>query len=316
MTQTIEELARGISQCQRCPLHQTRNHTVPGVGDPNADIMFIGEGPGRQEDQRGEPFVGASGQRFDQILKHAGIDRPKTFISNVLKCRTPENRDPTTEETAACRPWLEAQIETVKPRIIVTMGNPATQWFQPGSKISDLRGKVRLHEDGYLLLPTFHPAAILRRPTIEDTIKQDFNLILPWLAMTAKSSPPGTPSTEAPEPDGPVPPGATTAILQRLLELITTLPRQSQDPRFQRHSLTTLAVMTRAAEKAIGEPPDNHYGRWCRHLLQLCTTAGRTAAQAIPQICRRCDAAYYPPPGTPARDNFCPDCRPDPAGNA
>ena len=304
MTNPIETLAHDIAQCERCPLHQTRHNTVPGSGDPNADIMFIGEGPGQQEDQQGKPFIGPSGKMFDQILQATGIDRRRVFVTNVLKCRAPENRNPAPDEVAACRPWLESQIEAVKPRLVVTMGNPATQWFQPGTKISDVRGKIMLHKDGYLILPTFHPAAILRRPTLEDSIRQDFSLINPWLNMA-------TPPPET--PPGPIPEGCVPGILQTLLRLIKDLEQTYQDPRQQRQALITLALFTRAAERALAAAPTGEYADWCRHLLAQCMAAGRETGHRIPQICRNCNASYYPSGDPNERSRQCQTCHTPPA---
>ena len=307
MTHPIETLAQDIAQCERCPLHLTRNNTVPGTGAPDADIMFIGEGPGQQEDQQGRPFIGASGKKFDQILQDTGIDRRRVFITNVLKCRAPENRNPAPDEIAACRPWLESQIDAVKPRIVVTMGNPATQWFQPGTKISDVRGKVILHEDQHLILPTFHPAALLRRPSIEDSIRRDFALIVPWLNM---ATPP------PPVPDGPVPQGCVPDILQNLLRLINELETEYQSPRQQRQTLTTLALFVRAAARGLADAPSGQYTDWCRHILEQCVTAGRETGQRIPQICRECDAPYYPTPSPNQQPRICASCQPHPANQA
>ena len=304
MTHPIETLAQDIAQCERCPLHLTRNNTVPGSGDPDADIMFIGEGPGQQEDRQGRPFIGASGQKFDQILQATGIDRRRVFITNVLKCRAPENRNPAPEEVAACRPWLESQIDAIKPRIIVTMGNPATQWFQPGTKISDVRGKIILHESKRLILPTFHPAALLRRPSIEDSIRQDFAIIMPWLNMTAPA-----PTV----PDGPMPQGCVPDILNALLRLINALENDYRDPRQQRQTLTTLALFVRAAGRGLANTPPGEYAGWCHHLLEQCIAAGRDAGQRIPQVCRQCEQPYYPTPEPNQPPRVCPSCQPNPA---
>lgn len=160
-TKTLEEVAREASTCTRCRLAQGRTQVVFGVGNPNADLMFIGEAPGYYEDKQGEPFVGAAGQLLTQVLGEIGLRREDVFICNVLRCRPPGNRDPLPDEVDACRPWLETTIELVQPRVIVTLGNFATRFMldKPVS-ISRVRGQ-RFEVGGHTVIPTFHPAAIL-----------------------------------------------------------------------------------------------------------------------------------------------------------
>jgi DNA polymerase len=136
---------------------------VFGVGDPNADLMFIGEGPGRDEDLAGEPFVGRSGKLLDKLMiQEIGIDRSKCYIANVVKCRPPNNRDPLPAEIEACRPWLESQLETIDPVVVVTLGNFATRLLLNTTEgISRLRGRAYPYRSGHLV-PTYHPAAALR----------------------------------------------------------------------------------------------------------------------------------------------------------
>jgi uracil-DNA glycosylase family 4 len=160
---TLEELATLVSSCTRCPLAAGRTQVVFGVGDPSADLMFVGEGPGREEDLQGEPFVGRSGQLLDRVVsEELGLTRDRFYIANVVKCRPPGNRDPLPAEIASCRPYLEQQIELIKPKVVVTLGNFATKLLLDTTEgITKVRGKTYPFMGG-VLVPTFHPAAILR----------------------------------------------------------------------------------------------------------------------------------------------------------
>jgi len=162
MTMTLEELGRVASTCTKCRLANSRTQVVFGVGSPQADVMFIGEGPGYHEDQQGEPFVGAAGQLLTTMLGEIGLRREDVYICNVLKCRPPGNRDPLPDEVESCTPYLQGQIALVDPKVIVTLGNFATR-FVLGRQvsISRVRGQ-RVQIDGRVVIPTFHPAAILR----------------------------------------------------------------------------------------------------------------------------------------------------------
>ena len=161
MTQTLEEVAREASTCTRCRLSNGRTQVVFGVGNPGADVMFIGEGPGYHEDKQGEPFVGAAGQLLNRMLQEIGLRREDVYICNVIKCRPPGNRDPLPDEIEACRPYLEAQLHLIRPRVVVTLGNFATRFVldRPVS-ITRVRGQ-RFTWEGRAVVPTFHPAAIL-----------------------------------------------------------------------------------------------------------------------------------------------------------
>jgi uracil-DNA glycosylase family 4 len=160
---TLDELAREAAACVRCPLAAGRTQVVFGVGDPAADLVFVGEGPGRDEDLKGEPFVGRSGQLLDRlVLEEMGLTRDRFYIANVVKCRPPNNRDPMPEEIAQCRPWLEAQLDLVDPRVVVTLGNFASKLLLDTTEgITRLRGRTYPFRSG-VLVPTFHPAAVLR----------------------------------------------------------------------------------------------------------------------------------------------------------
>jgi len=161
MTKTLDELDREASVCTRCRLASGRTQVVFGVGNPDADVMFIGEGPGYHEDKQGEPFVGAAGQLLTRLLGEIGLRREDVYIANTVKCRPPGNRDPLPDEIESCRPWLEGQLENIRPRVVVTLGNFATRVIldKPVS-ISRVRGQ-RFTIGGRTVIPTFHPAAVL-----------------------------------------------------------------------------------------------------------------------------------------------------------
>jgi uracil-DNA glycosylase family 4 len=163
---TLVELEREALPCTRCALAAGRTHTVFGVGDPHADLMFVGEGPGQQEDLKGEPFVGRSGQLLDRLMQEEiGIGRDRCYIANVVKCRPPGNRDPLPEEIAACRPYLEQQIELIDPAVIITLGNFASKLLlDTAAGITKLRGHVYPYpvDPKRAVVPTFHPSAALR----------------------------------------------------------------------------------------------------------------------------------------------------------
>ncbi len=164
---TLAELEEEALACVRCPLSSGRTRVVFGVGNPRAALMFVGEGPGRDEDLAGEPFVGRSGQLLDQlILQELGLDRRHCYIANVVKCRPPGNRDPRPEEIESCRPFLDSQIELIAPRVIVTLGNFATRLLLATPEgIKRLRGRTypfTVGSTAAVLVPTFHPAAALR----------------------------------------------------------------------------------------------------------------------------------------------------------
>jgi uracil-DNA glycosylase family 4 len=158
---TLQEAALDASTCTKCRLSEGRTQVVYGVGDPNADLMFIGEAPGFHEDKQGEPFVGAAGQLLNRMLAEVEIPRERVYINNVILCRPPGNRDPLPDEIEACTPWLTERIEIIDPSVIVTLGNWATRFvLGPQVSISRVRGQ-RFPWKGRTVIPTFHPAAIL-----------------------------------------------------------------------------------------------------------------------------------------------------------
>jgi len=171
---SLQELRAFIGDCQRCPLAAARTLLVFGVGRPDADVMFIGEGPGRNEDLKGEPFVGAAGKLLDELLASVGLHRSDVYIANIVKCRPPNNRDPEPIEIETCTPFLREQIRLISPSVIVTLGKFATQYvLATDVGITRLRG--RRHEvDGRSVLPIFHPAAALYDQTKRDVLFDDF----------------------------------------------------------------------------------------------------------------------------------------------
>ena len=160
----LEQLADLAAGCTRCPLSDGRTTVVFGTGNPDADLMLVGEGPGAEEDRQGLPFVGRSGKLLDTLLaQEVGLDRSAVYIANVVKCRPPDNRDPQPEEIAACRPYLQRQMELVAPRVVVTLGNFATKMLLNTKQgITRLRGQRYNYRGGVVLVPTYHPAALLR----------------------------------------------------------------------------------------------------------------------------------------------------------
>lgn len=170
----LEELLGFIGECHRCPLGDTRTRLVFGVGDPEASLMFIGEAPGRNEDLKGEPFVGAGGQLLDELLASIDLRRRDVYIANVLKCRPPDNRDPLPEEASTCTPFLREQVRLIDPTVIATLGNHATKYMLGTEKgITQLHGRL-FHVEGRQVVPIFHPAAALYSPDKRETLFEDF----------------------------------------------------------------------------------------------------------------------------------------------
>ena len=179
---SLPEILSVLGNCQRCPLGQTRTNLVFGVGNPRARVMFVGEGPGRNEDEQGEPFVGAAGQKLNSILAEAGLTREEIYIANVIKCRPPGNRNPKPEEIEACSPFLREQIRSIWPDVIVCLGNFATQFVMRTEKgVTKLRGQM--YQVGHFqVIPTFHPAATIYHPEWLDDLVADMHMLGAWLA--------------------------------------------------------------------------------------------------------------------------------------
>jgi len=194
MTDPLEDLATEIRACTACPLHRSARQAVPGEGSAESGILFLGEAPGYNEDLRGRPFVGAAGQLLDQLLAGIGLDRTKVFITNVVRHRPPENRDPLPDEVAACHIWFERHLATLRPKVIVTLGRHAMYKFFPGESITRVHGKPR-RKDGLMIFPVFHPAAALHQPSLRADLIADFAALAAFLATV---SPPVAPPVEEP----------------------------------------------------------------------------------------------------------------------
>ncbi len=169
----LEALGERVSRCTLCPLCESRNRTVFGSGDPKAKIVFIGEAPGREEDLRGEPFVGRAGQLLTKILASVGFTREEVYITNILKCRPPENRDPNEKEVRACKPYLKRQIELLEPVLICALGRVAGQnLLERNASLSVMRQHIHYYEDVPTVV-TYHPAALLRNPNLKRAAWED-----------------------------------------------------------------------------------------------------------------------------------------------
>jgi len=165
---TLDAIREDLGDCRRCKLCDGRTHIVFGVGDPHAKLMFVGEGPGADEDAQGEPFVGRAGQKLNEMIRAIGLDRKDVYIANVVKCRPPNNRDPEPDEVSTCSPFLFRQIEAIAPKVIVALGSPATKTLlQTKVGITAMRGKWGDFR-GIPVMPTFHPAFLLRAYTLEN----------------------------------------------------------------------------------------------------------------------------------------------------
>lgn len=186
---TLAEIDAEIVACQRCPLARTRLKAVSGEGPANARIMFIGEAPGWHENQQGRPFVGPAGQFLDELLAAIGLKRSEVYITNIVKCRPPNNRDPQPAEIEACRDYLERQIAAICPRVIVTLGRYSLQHFLPGATISKVHGQPRT-VDGRVVVPMYHPAAALHQPTLRRTVEEDFQKLPAILARLERAAEP------------------------------------------------------------------------------------------------------------------------------
>jgi uracil-DNA glycosylase len=172
----LEALYVRVRTCEDCGLCETRTHAVPGEGPPDADILFVGEGPGFHEDQQGRPFVGAAGKFLEEMLASIGLRRSDVYITNVLKCRPPGNRDPLPNEVEACRAYLLRQVELINPKLIVTLGRFSLAWFFPRDSIGKVHGSLRRLGDRYFM-HLYHPAAALHAGNLRKTIMDDFSKI-------------------------------------------------------------------------------------------------------------------------------------------
>ncbi len=205
----LAEIAAEVNRCTACELHKGRTRAVPGEGPVNAEIMFIGEAPGRNEDQQGRPFVGQAGKLLEELLGEIGLTREGVWIGNVVKCRPPQNRDPRPEEIAACAGYLERQIALLEPKLIATLGRFSMEKFFPGAKITKVHGQAK--RDGRrVLIPLYHPAYVLRNmAAMPDAVRdmQKIPRLIERLDQVLKeegaASVPEPPAPEPPAPDEP-----------------------------------------------------------------------------------------------------------------
>ncbi len=188
----LQDIAKSIHACQDCVLSKGRTKAVPGEGPEHAEILFIGEGPGYNEDQQGRPFVGAAGQLLEQLLTSAGLSRSQVYITNMVKCRPPNNRDPLPGEIAACSKYLDRQITLIQPKVIVTLGRHSLGKFIPDQTIGKVHGKSRKVGE-YAVCPMYHPAAALHQASLRKDIEQDFKTLAAQLKATAQAETPKEP---------------------------------------------------------------------------------------------------------------------------
>ena len=187
---TLEEIREQLGDCRRCKLHRIRKTIVFGEGNTQATLMFVGEGPGFDEDVQGRPFVGRAGQLLTKIIQSIGLQRSEVYIANIVKCRPPENRNPEPDEIDACHPFLVKQIEAIQPRIICALGTFAAQTLlKTSTKITALRGQV-FELDGIKLIPTYHPAFLLRNPGKKREVWEDMKRILEFLRQSEEPNHP------------------------------------------------------------------------------------------------------------------------------
>lgn len=215
-------VAKAVSTCTACPLSRTRTNAVPGEGAPAAEVVLIGEGPGFYEDQQGRPFVGASGKFLDELLRSIGLDRKTVFITNVVKCRPPANRDPQPDEIAACGQHLDAQLAAINPKVVVTLGRHSMQRYFPGESIGRIHGQPRRKGD-VIVVPMYHPAAALHQGSLRNVIEADFMRLPEFLKKTLTAQPPAEPGH-----DERVPAHLRTSVTQqRELEEAATTASES-----------------------------------------------------------------------------------------
>jgi DNA polymerase len=182
----LQEIASQVAVCKNCQLSYARKKSVPGEGPASAEIMLIGEGPGFYENEQGRPFVGAAGKFLDELLEKAGVSRKDVFITNVVKCRPPGNRDPLPEELVACGGYLDRQIETISPLVIVTLGRYSMARFLPNVRISEVHGQPAWVK-GRLVVPMFHPAAALHQPSLKTSVERDFSRLPEWIQQARQN---------------------------------------------------------------------------------------------------------------------------------
>ena len=190
---TLADLETAVRACTRCRLHSTRTHAVPGTGPSPADVMIVGEAPGYHEDMQGRPFVGAAGKLLDRLLLRIGLSRETVYITNVLKCRPPENRDPLPDEAEACVPYLREQYRRLRPRAVVILGRHALERMLPGQgPISRVHGQIVMR-GGVAFMPVDHPAAALHNGSLLRDLEADFDRVRGYLDDVLRPAPPAAP---------------------------------------------------------------------------------------------------------------------------
>lgn len=172
--QKLQQIASQVLKCRKCRLCEEALNAVPGEGNPDSDIVFVGEAPGANEDKEGRPFVGRAGKLLESLLGEIGYDRSEVWIGNIIKHRPPKNRDPLPDEIAACSPYLRLQLQTLKPKIIVTLGRFSMNYFYPEGKITNDHGKAKRLPNGVVIYPVYHPAAALRNSKFAQALRKDF----------------------------------------------------------------------------------------------------------------------------------------------
>ena len=197
----LQELAASLNNCQRCKLAKMgRTKVVFGVGNPHASVMFVGEAPGFNEDQQGEPFVGAAGKLLNELLQSASLSRGDIYIANVIKCRPPNNRDPEPDEVETCKPFLMQQISLIRPKLVCTLGNWATQTLlERKVGITKVKGQAFYMKD-FVIFPLLHPAAALHQGNLLDTLKADFKKLKEFLDKNTKPAEPMSSATAVATP--------------------------------------------------------------------------------------------------------------------
>jgi DNA polymerase len=229
----LAEVADEVRVCQRCRLAQQRTRAVPGEGSPDTEVVFVGEGPGFNEDQQGRPFVGAAGTFLDELIGAVGWRRPDVFITNVVKCRPPGNRDPEPDEMAACAPYLRRQLEVIDPALVVTLGRFSLGTFMPGTRISQVHGTVRPVDPATgaraaRAFAMYHPAAALRQGALKETMRDDMSRVPAALIASREERA----STLAPDPTPEPEPAleATPEQPEPVLQAVPERPEPTPEP--------------------------------------------------------------------------------------
>lgn len=235
-SEQLAAITAEVATCQKCPLARTRTNTVPGEGSPTAEIMFVGEGPGREEDESGRPFVGRAGRFLDELIQSLPMRREDVYIANIVKCRPPNNRDPERTEVDQCSNYLRQQIDIIDPLVIVPLGRHALGWFMPELRITVSNGKIFRHNNR-VLMPLLHPSSGLRNPEhgrmLRESIHNLRDAILEGIRVKRESSQSAQPPTTAPAPE-PVTPQLTpaTQIIEEAEEVAASAiePADPADP--------------------------------------------------------------------------------------